>query len=633
MRGDFNPPRILDKQNKLVAVLQNAFKIGYTMEKNGLWTCQFSLPLNDSKIEHVKPKYFVDLYDHERRIGMFIVNPKNTTKNESTNEITYHCEHVLSLFHSDVLFGYHQYSNFTTDVVLKGLLAAQEIKHWNIGRIAFNRYFHYGWENEDSLLNAIMSIPRPFDEPYIWTWDDESYPFTLHLDRPSDELKGTIIAGKNLAGIEIEEDPTNIVTRIYPLGFGEGVNQLTIASVNGGKVYLEDAGAMALYGLHKQIWVDLRFEDAESLKASGQAILDKFKHPSRTIAVDAVDYELIDPYELSRYSTGDVLLVYDRDTQTDEEIRIAKMSKGDLYGAPSDLQIELGSVRGDITTTFADLEKKQLVNDTYSQGATNIDSRDFSDNCDPNFPAVIRFPIPDDVVNINEMTLTFETKPFRAFERAIQGGGAIVSSTEAGGGDVQSTSSGGGNVSSTSSGGEVVNSSTSILGDLTGSTYGPYKGIGGNASTFQTEPGGSDRHTHTIPYHAHDVRSASHSHDFNIPSHRHNIDIPSHTHAINIPAHRHDITLPNHTHDIEYGIFEYEQMPSYLTIKVDGNTLPITATYGDDINLIPYLAKDSAGKIQRGRYAEIEIRPNNLARINATVSSRLFIQSRIGVVM
>lgn len=626
-------PRILNKSNKLIAVLQNAYGIGYTLARNQLWTCQFTLPLNDSKVDFVKPKYFVELYDHDDRIGMFIVNPKMTVKNESTNEITYHCEHVLSLLHSDVLFGYHQYTNYTTSTVLQGLIDSQEIKHWRLGNVAFTRYFHYSWENEDSLLNAIMSTPKPFAEPYIWTWDDSQYPFTLNLERTVDDVKGTVIAGKNLKGIEVEEDPTHIVTRIYPLGFGEGVNQLTIAEVNGGSVYLEDEEAREEYGLHKRIWVDSRFENAESLKASGQAILDKYNTPLKSVSIDAIDYKLVDPYDLARYKVGDVLLVYDQDTKTEEEIRLEKLAKNDIYGSPHDMQLELGDLREDITTTTADMEQKQLTYETYSQGSTNIDSRDFSDNCDPNFPAVIRFPIPDDVVNINEMTLTFETQPFRAFERAIKGGGAIVSSTESGGAVVTATEAGGGIVNSTSAGGEVVSSSTGRIAELDGTTHGPYRGIGGANSTFETLPGGSDGHTHTIPYHAHDVRSESHSHDFSIPAHTHSVSIPNHTHNISIPAHRHDITLPDHTHEIEYGIFESPASPTRMTIKVDGTVIPYNETSGNEINLLPYLAKDGSGRIQRGRYAEIEIRPNNLARINATVTSRLFIQSRLGVVM
>lgn len=672
-----NPPRVYDKNLKLVVVLKNAFNIGYTKIKNNLWTCQFTMPLNDKNIELIKPKNFIDLYDHDKYIGKFIVNPKHTVKSLDTNEVTYECEHVLSLLHSDVLFGYHQYSNYTTDVVLEGLFSAQEIKHWKLGTLDFKRFFHYGYENEESLLNAIMSVPKPFNDPYVWTWDDTDYPFILNLVRPDDTLKGTIITGKNIQGIEVIDDPTSIVTRIYPLGAGEGINQLNISEVNNGSVYLEDAEAIEKYGLHKRIWVDGRFENAESLKSSGQAILDKFKQPIRSVRIDAIDYAQIDPYKLSDYDVGDVLLVYDQDTKINDKIILEKIEKRDIYGAPYDMQMELGSVLGDITTTFADLEHKQLVNDTYSQGSTNIDSRDFSDNCDPNYPAIIRFPIPDDVVNINEMLLTFETLPFRAHSRAIEGGGAIVTSTSAGGGSFSSTSAGGGSYSSTGAGGGSFSSTGSGGGSFSSTSAGggDYRSTDSGGESVQSSSAenyrvGTDGHNHgikdgtqlsttdgnsvawtesgqhehriNIPAHDHTFSVANHTHTLSLSNHTHTVSIDNHTHTVSIDNHAHTVSIdnhthsimiPNHTHEIEYGIFESHQTPSKLTIKVDGNTLPINETYGDDINIIPYLAKDESGRIARGRYAEIEITPNRLARINATVTSRLFIQSRLGVIM
>src|SRR5690606_15758394 len=115
-----------------------------------------------------------------------------------------------------------------------------------------------------------------------------------------------------------------------------------------------------------------------------------------------------------------------------------------------------------------------------------------------------------------------------------------------------------------------------------------------------------------------------------IPAHSHEFEVPDHTHDVEIPAHDHEFEVPDHTHGIEYGIFEFDELPTAISIKVDGNTVPYTDLEGERIDLIPYLQKDSSGKINRGRYVEIVITPNNLARINATVTSRLFIQSRIG---
>lgn len=639
----------------LVAILKNAYHIGYEKEQNNLWLAHFSLPIDDPKRTEVTSKRFIELWDHDKRIGLFIINPKKTVKNESDRSITYNCEHVLSLLHSDVLFGYHQFSNLTTRDVLDGLLDLQETKHWVLGQVDFTRYFHYSWENENSLLNAIMSVPNSFDESFAWTWDDSVYPFVLNLVRPTDEKVDTVRFGRNLKGIEKDEDPTGIVNRIYPLGNGEGVNQLTIREVNNGVPYLEDADSVAKYGLQKQIWVDRRFEHADELKTSAQALLNKYKDPQVTVSIDCIDYELIDPYKLVKYDVGKILGVYDQDTDTDTDLRIMKITKDDIYGSPSDIKFDVGNVREDIGTTITDLQKKQLVNDTYSQGATNIDSRDFQDNCDPDHPAVIRFPIPDDVVNINQMILTFETQKFRAYERAIKGGGAIVTSTAAGGSSRQTSSSGGGSEQTSSSGGGVSKSTesggdttrTSSSGGGTQSTTGSKLWDDRDMATSYAI-GTGDNHYHnailrgewfthnhsfSVPAHTHTVSIPAHSHEFSTPNHSHTVNIPNHEHTVDIPAHTHEITLPDHTHAIEFGIFELDDTPNSMDIEVDGTVLPLHETSGENIDLLPYLQKDSGGNISRGRYAEIKITPNALARINATVTSRLFIQSRIGEVM
>jgi len=142
-------------------------------------------------------------------------------------------------------------------------------------------------------------------------------------------------------------------------------------------------------------------------------------------------------------------------------------------------------------------------------------------------------------------------------------------------------------------------------------------------------------HTHdvTIPDHTHDVMIPDHTHDVTIPDHTHDVMIPDHTHDVTIPDHTHGMdhthTIPAHTHDIEYGIFE-GPTPTAVTVKVDGNVVPGLGTSADEVDIIPYLAKDSGGKIQRGTWHTIEIAPNSLGRIVATVLTQIFVQSRGG---
>jgi phage minor structural protein len=616
----------LDLNRNITSYLENAFSIGYEKVSNQIWSASFSLPINDPKISKVKLLKYVEIDD----VGLFRIIPKLTKK--SANSITYQCEHVLATLLGSTLFKYHQLTNYTTRNSLQYLIDQQKEKHWKLGTVEFTRYFSYSWENEN-LLSAIFSIPKGFDEQYRWTWDTSYYPWTLNLVKPDSEPLCRIKEGYNLVDFEIEENPMSIYNRIYPLGVGEGVNQLGIESVNNGVPYIEDAESIAENGIIETVWVDKRFEDAATLIANGKAVLKKWKEPVVTWTVSAADVSSITRLSVDELKEGKVVRLQ-LDDYPELDLRIMKESKSDMIGNPGDVKLEIGNLTEDLSTIQADMERRQRINELVSQGATNIDTRDFQDNCDSTHPAIIRFPIPNDLVNINEMLLTFETQKFRAYERAIKGGGAVATSTSSGGGSTQTSSSGGGSTQTSSTGGQATvtsasgggTSETSSIATFTDNILSTEKPISGVPF---------DTHTHVIIggsnlSHSHDVTIPNHSHSVSVPSHSHSVNIPNHTHDVSTPNHTHNVTIPDHTHDIEFGIFELDETPSQVTIEVDGQQVPFTQTSGDNINLIPYLSKDSDGKIQRGRYVEIKITPNNLARINATVTSRIFIQSRIG---
>jgi hypothetical protein len=149
----------------------------------------------------------------------------------------------------------------------------------------------------------------------------------------------------------------------------------------------------------------------------------------------------------------------------------------------------------------------------------------------------------------------------------------------------------------------------------------------------------SVNHTHNISDHTHNVTIPNHTHSVSIPDHVHLVVLPDHTHGmdhthdVTIPDHTHDMphthSIPAHTHDIEYGIFE-GPTPSTVTVRVDGNVVPGLSTSADELDIIPYLAKDAGGRIQRGTWHTIEITPDSLGRIVATVLTQIFVQSRGG---
>lgn len=634
--------KTLNLNRETTAILENAYNIGYEKQDNVIWSASFSLPKNDPKVKKVQLLRYVEIPDDDGEKHLYRIIPKNTSS--TNNSVTFQCEHVLATLLGVTLFKYHQLTNYTTRESLEYLLARQHHQHWVLGRCAFTRYFHYSWENEN-LLSAIFSVPKPFDQPYQWNFDTSTYPWTLHLDEPETLPTCRIKEGYNLEGFELEEDPRSVFNRIYPLGAGEGVNQLTIEDVNDGVPYIEDVGPDE--EIMETTWADKRFEDAESLKASAEGLLKKWKKPIVTWIAKARDVSKITGFEIDKLKYGKVLRLDLNDYPT-TELRIMKETRNDITGDPGNVDLEIGNVQEDLSTTNADLERRQQINELYSQGATNILSFNYQDNCDNQIPAVIPFYIDDDVVNINTCELTFRTKAFRAYSQTTKSAGQIIqtSTTGGGGGTVKSSTTGGGGStvksSTTKSGGASVQTSTNNgahshimfsgegetqpmsdterlyeMRDINGNWAYGYLPAGNPIIMRTWEETGSHSHGVSFPAHVHDF-------EFELPNHTHPFEftLEPHTHPL-------ELNIPGHVHEVEHKIIELDELPSSVVVKVDGNDVPHTSTSGDRINLVDYMSKDSNGKITRGRH-ELEILPSDRARIEADLILRVFIRSQLG---
>lgn len=670
----------MNLSREYTAILENAYDVSYEKIENEIGSIEFSMPLYDTKNAMIQALQYVELTDNEDEyIGLYRIMPSTIQKDKSNYTIKYTAMHVLGTLLDSVLFGYHELVNRTTTEVINYILGKQKTKHWVLKKCEFTRYFSYAWENENGLADALFSIPAAFDEDYIWQWNTQVYPFELSLVKPPTEPICRIQEGYNMEGFEIETDPNNLVNRVYPLGAGEGVNQLNINSVNKNVPYVEDAESIKKYGLIEYVWVDQRFTIAQALKDNALNMLKKWSIPKVSWKVKAADLiKLTDsPLDIDKLRQGTVVMI-----NTNEygsfNLRIKKESKSDVFGAPQELELELGNLKDDINTTMSDLGRKQQINETYSQGATNILNYSYQDNCEAAYPAEIEFYLDDDVFHVNTVELTFKTKRYHGYTKAVKGGGAKTITSEAGGKSTQTSSAGGGSVRSTSAGGSSVRSTTSgggsyqggstqggggtsqssaaggdhnhtvmrYLGDVgkdeTVGTARMYQPLGSNFRVILKSAsmpgdivtaGSSGNHSHTvnIPNHSHgfNINIPAHTHNVSIPSHTHSVNIPNHTHTVQIPSHKHNVVLPEHTHPLEWGIFQASDSASSVDIIVDGTTLPKHETNQDRLNIVNYLKKTSSGKIQRGNHT-IKIKPNKLARIEAQVTCRVFIQSQLG---
>lgn len=582
---------VYDQQQRLLGVLENADGVSYQLKHNDLWVGDFQLPADDPKNEYCQAHNYVRMVDGKRKLGLYrIIGIPNSEDGAWTE---YQLEHVMATLLDDVLFGYHEIGGYeiTTRQVMEYILARQTEKRWQLGDCDFQDEYAYKFENE-TLLSALMSLGNVLTEDFTWVFDTETTPWTVHLRRADSTPGCGIHYMRNLKQITRSMDASALVTRLYCLGYGEGVNQLTIKEVNGGKPYL-DADTQNLWGIKCAPFIDTRIEDGATLKERGLHMLEQLKNPYWSYTASAIDLHELTGDSWDTHMPGKLVTVMD-DAQGGASLTacIVSISKGDIYGAPMDISVTIANAPKDVAASINQIADRVGIAEQYSQGATNQYAQQFADNADESHPAVMRVYIPARCVRINQMLLSWLLSAFRAYSHgAASGGGSSQTSSSGGGGTVTAES--------------VISNTTNTTARPM--TNGEVNIVTDTAVVWESTLGQSHRH------------GFDHYHQLIL-----NLTIPGQ--KVTIGSHSHSVTIPSHTHSILYGIYEGSRA-SKVTLRVDGNAVPDDEAQAKELDIVPWLSRDTDGKIARGTWHTIELVPDKLTRIEANLFLQTFVQS------
>lgn len=647
---------VYDFDLKRQAILENAKGITETLALNGLYYLNFSLPYGDIKNKYCKPFYYVSFN------GIFYrIMPTNTEIN-LTPMVEYECEHVIATLIDDILYGDIVIGNLGvyTDEVIEYVLSKQKVKRWKLGVCEFARQFEYGWQSE-SLLSALFSIPKDFAEEYFWEYDTTNYPWTVNLKKFDVNRKPELYIrkNKNLIKLVKSSDPNSVCTKLYAHGYGEGINTLTFADINDGKPYVESPPEIIeKYGIKEKLFVDRRYENKESLLEAAKTMLKELQEPYYEYEVDFVN---IDNNFYNKAELGKVAMIIADDIEY--KTYITKIVRKRNDDGSIDCGLTIANKPKDIASSVADLADRQRIEMTYAQGATQIYAQSIQNNASSDEGLVMDFFIPEQMKIINKILCKIRMEQFRAFSKATENGGQSTQTSSSGGGSQTTSSSGGGTSKSTAVDGGTSDSTESGGGDYTtsGSSSSSTTNSGGGTSK-STNSGGSysgseytdatkvvavgsshshhfsivfpsHSHSFSVPDHSHgmshthEVRIPSHTHRFSVPSHSHSFSVPSHTHTVNIPAHTHTVSIPGHGHEITPGIYRFGGAKSF-ELLVNGKSVGNYEATSEEIDLTPLLINPDTGKVNRGSWQNVEVKPSGLAYISIAFSVQGFIQSR-----
>lgn len=165
--------------------------------------------------------------------------------------------------------------------------------------------------------------------------------------------------GENLLDLSEYVSASEVVTCLIPYA-GQGDSKITIASVNDGKDYIEDAAGIALYG---RIWGVTEFDtkDASTLLEMAKENLQKRLKETITITISAVDLHLLD-VNAESFRVGDKVRVVSPPHGIDTEYTCTAISL-DLVN-PDQSEYTFGTPETGMASTTAATSKAVEVVDT-----------------------------------------------------------------------------------------------------------------------------------------------------------------------------------------------------------------------------------------------------------------------------
>lgn len=167
-------------------------------------------------------------------------------------------------------------------------------KHFTVGNVEFtDRLYRFlGYENtfatiKDKLLDRLGGELQVRVENRVKYLD--------YLKEIGEYSNVEIALSKNLRSIEREEDPSNIISRLVPLGakLEDSDERITIASVNNGVDYIDDLEAIKKFGIIEGMitWDDVNFPNI--LLKKGKEKQKEINKIRSKYNVEALDLSLI----------------------------------------------------------------------------------------------------------------------------------------------------------------------------------------------------------------------------------------------------------------------------------------------------------------------------------------------------
>ena len=303
----FARPVVLAANGAWEAVLENAFDIIVTGEVNGAEVLEFKLPWGDGKRAALDNEKSVQIVNDIYRI-------RTLSDEKSTDGSTLTTVYAEAAFYDLAFSAEKQPIEFNADTPDVPMRYALEGTGWSVGTVNVStlRTWQSTEKNALAILRAVQNIhggDLVFD----------SANRLVHLLTFSGKESGALFAyRKNLNSIKRVVDTRSLITRL----FAYGKDNMTFASINGGKEYVED---FTYSGEVRVSTLDLsNFSNPYQMLEYTRMRLAEYAKPRVSYVLSAMDLSTLTGYEHEAWELGDIVTVDDRDLHLTIRTRIVR---------------------------------------------------------------------------------------------------------------------------------------------------------------------------------------------------------------------------------------------------------------------------------------------------------------------
>lgn len=341
-------PRLLDSNLSEVTRLYPS-KVSLDLQLNPLSTATVEIPDGQTT---VKVRDFLELFDPVGSVGIFRVSDVDNLYGSHGGQ-RLKLRHALTTLSDSLVVGVQAMSGNFREVV-SSLLSAQSVPHWTLGDVELpDEYEIVYLYSYDTIYQAINNIYEKLPEGYAWEFDTLQHPWIMHLRKLVDEDFCECRMNRNVQNVTVTIDSSQLTTRIYPYGTGEGQDRINLSTLTGS--LFMDSDTKDTWGIIARTFVNEEIFDSLTLQDVASRYLERRKDPMVSVNVDAMSIFSLTGEPLDKFRLGRLCRLPMADYGVILNERVVSISYIDVYGKPDKATLTLANKIRNVSDDIADL--------------------------------------------------------------------------------------------------------------------------------------------------------------------------------------------------------------------------------------------------------------------------------------